>query len=195
MAGRFRPSIGLFLIAAGSVAAWGADGSASDPMSALLRDLHSTRYATREAATLGLMRLDAERGAEVEAALARETDPETVTRLKRVAVHLYMKVRTPLAGDIGVLGILLRTEAIQLDPKNSTVQMAVVVMKTQPGFPSAEALENGDRILGINGERFTYQSSSIDFQRKINATAPARRCGCRCCGMGSFWMCRCGWRG
>ena len=104
--------------------------------------------------------------------LAHETDPEAASRLERVAVHLLMKAHTPLGGDIGVLGISLQMEAVQLDPKRPTVQMTVLVMKTQPGFPAAEELEPCDRILGINGERFTLQTSADDFRRKINDTPP-----------------------
>ncbi len=142
------------------------------PIDTLIHNLHSTSYPVREAATLGLMRLGAERRSDVEQALARETDPESVVRLERAAVHLFMKARTSMEGEIGVLGISLLLEAVQLDPKSPRVQMAVVVIKTQPGFPAAESLEPADRILGIDGEWFTLQSDSDRFRKQINETRP-----------------------
>jgi PDZ domain len=144
----------------------------SDPVATLIRQLHALRYAARESATFDLLRLPPDHRAAIENALAHETDPEAATRLERVAVHLLMKAHTSLGGDIGVLGISLQMEGVQLDPKRPTVQMTVLVMKTQPGFPAAEELEPCDRILGINGERFTLQTSADDFRRKINDTPP-----------------------
>jgi predicted metalloprotease with PDZ domain len=168
----------LVLLAVCAVLAAGADSPApstadpSDPVSTLIQQLHSPRYAVRETATLELLRLSADHRPAIEQALAHESDPEAAMRLQRAAVHLLMKARTPIGGDIGVLGISLMIEAVQLDPRRPNVQMTVVVIKTQPGFPAAEVLEPCDRILGINGERFTLQTSADDFRRKINDTPP-----------------------
>jgi C-terminal processing protease CtpA/Prc len=167
-----RRSLAFLLALASCTLVFAQTTAPADPLAALIQQLHSPRYATRAAATQELLHLNPDRRPMIEEALAHETDPEAATRLEQVAVHLLMKGRTLIEGDIGVLGISLQMEAVQLDPKQPTVQMSIVVLKTQPGFPAAEELDPCDRILGINGERFTLQTTADDFRRKINDTPP-----------------------
>jgi len=135
----------------------------------LVGELRSPQYGVREAATQELMRLPAERRSDIEIALAHATDEETVVRLEQVAVHLFMKAQTSSEGKIGLMGVRLSTEPVQVDPKNTTYQMSVIVWKTQPGFSAAEELEPADRLIALNGVPFPLNMSTDEFRGMINA--------------------------
>ncbi len=149
-------------------------GTCAEPgdVARLVGELRASDYATREKGTVGLMGLGAEKLSEVEGALAKESDPEVIARLERVAVHLFMKARTGLQGDVGVLGISLQPSLVQLDAKSPAVAVSIMVVKTQPGFPAAEVLEPFDQVIAVNGERFFQEDASDSFRGKVNASAP-----------------------
>ncbi|HUO07239.1 MAG TPA: PDZ domain-containing protein [Phycisphaerae bacterium] len=161
----------LALVALGSVPRATAVVSTTAPadrsVAQLIEDVQSADYTTREAATQALMRLSPYHRGEIEAALARTSNEEAITRLEKAAVHLYMKPQISLSGEVGFLGVHMTDELLQLDPKSGAVQSCIVVWKTQPGFPSAEVLEPGDRIIGINGERFSPDMSPDLFKEMI----------------------------
>jgi hypothetical protein len=140
---------------------------ADQSVTQLIQDVQSADYNTREAATQALMRISPDHRPEIEAGLARTSNEEAITRLEKVAVHLFMKPQISLAGDVGFLGVHMTGEAMQLDSKSPTVQSCIVVWKAQPGFPSAEVLEPGDRIIGINGDRFPPDMSPDVFKERI----------------------------
>ncbi|HEY3788634.1 MAG TPA: hypothetical protein VGL71_07255 [Urbifossiella sp.] len=137
-----------------------ADASATQPSDSpsksvadLVKDVDSADYAAREAATQALMHLSPDHRPEIEAALAKTSNQEAITRLEKVAVHLFMKEQTTFGGKVGLMGVSMSSEMVQLDPK-SAWQTCIVVWKTQPGFPSAEVLQPADRLIAINGEPF-----------------------------------------
>jgi len=133
----------------------------------LVKALHGAKYQEREDATLALMRLSADRRSDVEHALSRETDVEAITRLTRVAVHLMLKAKTSLRGPVSLLGITLTVETLKLDPKDDDVRGAVVVTGVQPGFPAAEVLQAGDRIIAVDDRPFDSGFTFEDFRGLI----------------------------
>jgi PDZ domain len=147
-------------------------GAEPTDVAGLVGELRAADFATRERGTVGLMGLSAGRLSEVQEALAKESDPEVIARLERAAVHLFMKARTGLQGDVGVLGITLQPGLVQLDAKSPAVAMSIMVVKAQPGFPAAEVLEPFDQVIAVNGERFFQADASEAFRGKVNATAP-----------------------
>lgn len=137
-------------------------------MGELIKELDSADYATRESATDALMHCSADQRPAIEAALMKTTSREAIARLEKVAVHLYMKERTSLDGKVGLMGVSMSAELIQLDPKSQNFQNCIVVWKTQPGFPAAEELKPGDRLIALNGERFPADMSREEFRKAIN---------------------------
>ena len=147
--------------------------SAGKSVADLIKDVESPDYAAREAATQALMRLSADHRPEIEAALAKTSNQEGITRLEKVAVHLFMKEQTTFEGKIGLMGVSMASEMVQLDPKSPTYQTCIVVWKTQPGFPAAEVLQPADRLIAVNGEPFPPEAPGQDpretFRRMINS--------------------------
>src|SRR6185436_16467284 len=93
----------------------------------------------------------------------KETDSEAIARLTEVACHLYLKPRTPLKGKISLLGLQFDTALMRLDPRTDEIAMTVCVKELKPGFPAAQALEVGDRLIAINGKKFPEEMASTDF--------------------------------
>src|SRR5579864_607697 len=85
----------------------------------LVADVGSPDYATREAATRALLKLSPDYRSEIEAMLERTSNEEAIARLEKVAVHLYMKPQISLVGPVGLMGVRMSTEIVQLDPKSS----------------------------------------------------------------------------
>lgn len=153
---------------------YATDEDIPGPLEPLIADLAVTNIDRREAASHKLMRLPPSRLGEVTSALEKQTDPEAIARLANVAEHLYLKERTPLAPPsllgvwydapfVSLLGIKFDTQQIRLNPADADDTSAVAVMDIEPGFPAAQTLETGDRILGINGQRFPPHLDRNEF--------------------------------
>jgi hypothetical protein len=156
-----------------------ASGAATQPsdvggksVAELVKDVESPDYAAREAATNALMRLSTDHRGEIEAALAITSNQEAIARLEKVAVHLFMKEQTSFDGKVGLMGVSMSAEKVQLDPRSQTYTNCIVVWKTQPGFPAAEVLQPADRLVAINGEPFPMEAAGQDpreiFRAMIN---------------------------
>jgi len=127
--------------------------------------LRSDDYGNREAATRELLLLKPERLDDIRHAFERETDPEAAARLQTVAVHLYLKARTLLSGNATLVGVRrdsLSFELMRLDPQRNEVQLTVAILEVEAGFPAAQVLFPGDRVLAIDGERFQVASGAVD---------------------------------
>jgi hypothetical protein len=150
----------------GTRVALAEEGRAGAGLSALVESLKSAKFAEREEATQALMRWPVERRSDIEDVLARETDMEVITRLTRVAVHLMLKSRTSLSGPVSLLGITLSVEVLPLTGKERAedLRSAVVVTGVQPGFPAAEVLQPGDRIVAADGKSFEAGFTFEDFR-------------------------------
>jgi hypothetical protein len=92
-----------------------------------------------------------------------------------VALHLYMKASTPLEGKASMLGIALSLETLRLGEKGNEVRAAITVMELQPGFPAAEILRPGDRIVAVNGEALPEDFTIQEFQQFINTSKPGSK--------------------
>lgn len=136
----------------------------------LAKALSSAAYAEREKAYTQLLRLPPARLTEIEEALRTTKDDETIVRLTAVAQHVFLKQHTPLKGEIGLLGVSLNPEIIR--DSQGEPQLAITILDTQPGFPAAEVLRPGDRLVAMNGKPFPLELTIDDFRRTINATAP-----------------------
>lgn len=142
------------------------------PLAKLIEALSSPQFTTREEATYTLLRLPTNQRPDVEAALARTTDAEAVARLTRVALHLFLKAQTSMEGTAALLGIAPNIEPVRLGKNNGDLRMSVAVGETQLGFPAAEQLRCGDRILAINGRNFTLDLTFEEFRQRINTQTP-----------------------
>lgn len=162
------------------------DQDVSGPLAPLIAALRSTTFAEREAATRTLLRLPPPRLKDVVDALAVESDAEAIARLTQVAGHLYLKPRTsvrmldsflggwfkqpnPLARTC-MLGTKFKLEWVKLHPTDTAPTMTVVITELQPGFPAAQTLINGDRIITFDGKGFPGDLSVDDrshFQKRV----------------------------
>jgi hypothetical protein len=141
------------------------------PIRELIEQLHSPVFATREAATFALMRLDPADEDIVRAAAEAETDSEAFARLVEVAVHLHLRARTPLTGQQAALGITLNIEPVRIGPRAEPTA-SVAVMSIEPGFPAEEVLKPGDRIVAVDGQTFPLDLDVVAFRDRINLTRP-----------------------
>jgi hypothetical protein len=141
-------------------------------LESLVEMLKSAKYQEREEATQTLMRWPVQRRSEIEQALSKETDLEAITRLTRVAVHMMLKGHTSLDGPVSLLGITLTVEGWReggdkdkdKDKDAGELRAAVVVTGVQPGFPAAEVLQAGDRIVAVDGKPFDAGFTFEDFR-------------------------------
>lgn len=132
-----------------------------------LQQVSSSDYAAREAATEFLLRQPAHVVSDVQEQLKKEAQPETIARLTRVALHLYLKKSTPLAGGRAcALGIALDLGTAKV---GADERAAIVVLQTQPGFPSAELLRVGDRIIAIDDRELPFGYRLENFVAQINS--------------------------
>jgi len=139
---------------------------------AALAALGAAKYAQRDRAEHFLLQQPPDQLAAVEKALVATRDSEVLSRLTRVAMHLFLKARTRFAGPASLLGIGLSLDTVRLGPRDEDLRMAVVVTETQPGFPSAEVLRVGDRVIALNGEPFPLDMTFDSFRRHVNTTPP-----------------------
>jgi predicted metalloprotease with PDZ domain len=105
----------------------------------------------------------------VESALRQAQDPETVARLKRVGLHLHLKAETGFQGPLALLGIAFSLEPVQIGVHGEPMMSAEVVY-TEPGFPAAEALRSGDRLVGMGGKAFGITMSEDNFRARISGS-------------------------
>jgi hypothetical protein len=148
----------------------------------LVADLHDAQFDVRTDAMDKLLHLGPERLSDVRDALAREKDPEAAARLTAVAAHLFLKNFTVLDGNSSLLGIKLGLELIRVapvsgHPQNSDgaeadLRMSVVVAELQPGYPAAQDLHIGDRLIAIDGERFPIDMTIDDFKKAVTTRRP-----------------------
>ncbi len=145
---------------------------AKPTLTELVAQLRAPQFEVRDHAQEALLRLPAEKLSEIEGALAKESDAEAEARLTRVAVHLFLKARTPFVGQGSMLGIALNIEAYRTQHRDEAPRAAIAVTQTQPGFPAAEQLRPGDRILAIDHHTFPLETTIDDFRNRITANSP-----------------------
>ena len=165
-----------------------SDGFAIDkdvegPITPLVEALRSPEYFERQRATMALMRLPPKRLTDVERALEQESDSEAIARLSEVAEHLYLKPRTAIHQPsllgiwfkqpmIPLLGVRFKLEPVRLRSTDENLTMSVLVMEVQAGFPAAQELETGDRIVGIGGKRFPITMDDNAFPAMVKQYDP-----------------------
>ena len=138
----------------------------------LINALSSPDCSVREETTYTLLRLPSSQLSNIEMALARSTDDEEAMRLTRIALHLYLKQQTAMDGQAALLGIALNMEPVRLGKDNSELSMSVAVTETQPGFPAAEMLRPGDRLVAVEGRPFAPDTTLESFRQMINSQKP-----------------------
>jgi hypothetical protein len=147
-----------------------SDAAVEGPLDEVVAKLRSSDFDVRDEATTRLLRMDPNRLPEICSLLAREKDAEAAARLKQVAGHLYLKARTPLDGPTCLLGIKFSVELVRLDPKGQgDLSMSIAVMELQPGYPSAQELRVGDRLIAINGKTFPRDMPQEMFPSLVRA--------------------------
>ncbi len=139
----------------------------------LVEALRSPQFRIRDQATQTLLHLKPQRLSELTEALARETDPEAATRLTQVAAHLFLKNMTPLQGHASLLGIKLNLDLVHPDlEKPDALRMSVAVAELQPGYPAAQDLRVGDRLLAMDGKPFPIDMAIDDFRSQVMTRPP-----------------------
>lgn len=174
------------------------DGFANDQdvpgsLNPLIKDLRSPTFAQREAATRALLRLPPARLPDIVTALIAEPDAEAIARLTQVAAHLFLKPRTSVRMQDSFLGVFLRRpnplatscmlgtkyklEPIKLRPSDAESTMTVVITDLQPGFPAAQTLINGDRLVTFNDKGFPSDlppDDHVHFPKRVSELWPAQ---------------------
>lgn len=152
-----------------------SDVQYAGPIDPLVAALRAPQFEVRQDATTTLLRLSPDRLPEVRSALAAEEDVEASARLMQVAIHLFLKARTPLEGRASLLGIKLNLEPIRIDHrKPDDLRMSVAVAELQPGYPAAQELRVGDRIIAIDGARFPIDMDIDQFRAQVTDRSPGR---------------------
>lgn len=184
----------LTLVGAGAVL-WGAVSVGwADDVAGMIGQLGSGRYADRAGAEALLMQQDPRVLSEVEEQLSREKRPEVRVRLMRVAVHLYLKSQTHFDGNSSLLGISLVPEVVTSHVSagsddahregndgetaqaiNKSAQLMIAVDMVKPGFPVAEVLRVGDRIVAVDGQRFALEAGVAELQTAVRKHLPGGR--------------------
>lgn len=145
---------------------------------ALVARLATASWRARRQAQLDLMRQSPARLAAVLHDLSPAASPEVRRRLIRVAVHLRFKGQTSLSGRSPLLGIMMRMVPLPALPtpletkNNGGPHAAVLVLQVQPGFPAAQALQNGDLITAVNGQAFGPSATVLTFRRMVTSLSP-----------------------
>lgn len=134
-----------------------------------IRLLDAEGWRQREAAHGFLLRQDPRIRSVLEEELIRTRSAEAAWRLRTIAVHQFLKARTAMEGDMPLLGISLSLEVVDVDGES---RPAVVVMGVQPGFPAAEELQAGDRIVGADGDAFEGAYTVDDFRGMVAGKRP-----------------------
>ena len=174
------PAVGTALLictlarAAGPATQSESDSDPGNPPSvqAAIVQLGDQKYTVREDAEHYLLRQSPQVLPVIEKSLSTSEDAEVIMRLTRVAVHLFLKGQTYFDGHAGLLGIGLNIETIRIGPHDDDVRRAVDVMQLEPGFPAAEMLRPGDRIIAINHEPIPLEMNIDAFRQQVNSTPP-----------------------
>jgi hypothetical protein len=152
-----------------------SDAQYAGPLDPLVAALRAPQFEARQAATTSLLRLSPDRLPEVRSALAAEADVEASARLMQVAIHLFLKARTPLEGRASLLGIKLNLEPVRIDArKPDDLRMSVAVAELQPGYPAAQELRVGDRLIAIDGTRFPIDLDIDQFRAMVTNRPPGQ---------------------
>jgi hypothetical protein len=149
-----------------------SDSHHKGPLDEFVAALRSPSFEARDEATTALLRLSPDRLGEIQSLLARESDAEAAARLTQVAIHLFLKARTPLEGQASLLGIKFNDELVRTNTKDGDLSMSIAVMELQPGYPAAQELRVGDRLLGIDGKRFPVDMPRETFPSLVRAHYP-----------------------
>jgi hypothetical protein len=149
-----------------------ADPAGNATIESAIAQLNAPKYSIRDWAQHYLMQQSPDSLPVIEKALDSAGDAETAMRLSSVAMHLFLKGRTQFDGRASVLGISLGIETVRLGPHEGDERTAVAVMDLQPGFPAAEVLRVGDRILMINNEPLPSDMTIESFRQHVNTAQP-----------------------
>ena len=160
--------VALFLI--GALAADPARGEGVSERA--LDALDAPAYARREAATRRLMRRSGIGHQQLRAAYARARTPEQRHRLARVAKHHFFRRRQrEAAGADGRGAVGVSTVDLPVGPDRPG-QVAVLVIRTFPGFPGHAHLYPGDRIRSVTGTRVMGPGAGKRFREAVAAHEP-----------------------
>lgn len=140
-----------------------------------IEQLGATEWAVRDAAQTYLLGQPAQQRSDIEQKLLRTEDPEVALRLQQIAIHLFLKAQTRFEGQASLLGISLYPEPIRMGARGDDVRMAITVMELQPGFPAAEILRAGDRIVGVNNRPFGIEMTVERFRQHVNTSQPGQQ--------------------
>jgi hypothetical protein len=86
-----------------------------------------------------------------------------------------MKGLTLIGGKTGFLGIAFNVEFEQHGTRPDQMRPVITVMEMLPGFPSAEYLKIGDRIVGIEGTEFPADFTTDDFRQFVASKKPGTK--------------------
>jgi hypothetical protein len=164
---------------------FGTDEVYAGSLKGLIAGVKSTRFEERENSQDRLMHLPASQLSELAQALMSETDPEGILRLTTVVSHLYLKARTPVGPQSGgepavsLLGIRFRPVIFRPDAKKpEDVRMCIEVDQLQPGYPAAQELKEGDRIMEVDGKPFPLSTQDEEFKNIVRSHRPGSTMRC-----------------
>jgi S1-C subfamily serine protease len=115
-------------------------------------------------------------------ALVKSRDFEQTIRLRKIATHLFIRPLNTLEGH-GLLGVTLQGTQVCINPKTGEMRPGVVIVDSPqaaftggivPGFPAAECVELGDRILGLDGEDLPEEQTLAYFRQQVAAHTPGQ---------------------
>lgn len=118
----------------------------------------------------------------VSEALVKSRDFEQTIRLRKIATHLFIRPLNTMEGH-GLLGITLQETQVCINPKTGEMRSGVVIVESPqaaftggivPGFPAAECVELGDRILGLDGEELPDEQTLVYFRQQVAAHTPGQ---------------------
>jgi C-terminal processing protease CtpA/Prc len=145
-------------------------GSPTLSTDALLENLSSPDYETREQATTGLMTREDFNDDKLAAAL-RKSAGESRQRLIRIALHRYFARLAPnevREDDTASLGVDISAGNIVRPEQNPLLKHpAMMISNTKPGFPAYVALRSGDLIIAVDGQSFDDNLDATDFSALI----------------------------
>ena len=149
-----------------------SDTASCKSTEAAIAQLAARQFARRDAAEHYLIQQAATELPAIERALDESRDAEVIVRLARIAEHLFLKARTPFEGHASLLGISLGLVQVRTGTDADSRRRAILVNELQPGFPAAEVLRPGDRIIALNHEPFPPDMNIEEFRRTVNTAAP-----------------------
>jgi len=139
----------------------------------LVRALGDPHLKVREVATERLCLLDASYLPRLTESFKRQTDFEMKRRLRYVIEYIFH--REQLVGSNGFLGVSIdaMTTRVAHDPQTRRDTYGIVVKKAQEGFAARRAgMEDGDVIIGFNGEPLPEDRTSNSFVELVSSHPP-----------------------